>query len=307
VPPTSAPHSRSCPGRRIRSAAGDPGGWGFTILELLVAIAVLVLLVLLASQIVQSGTAVMSGGRKNLGADAQAREVFSRLAMDLAQMPKRADLDAIFSDQDGNKKFFFYSEAAGFMASATNQGTLALVGYRVQTNSGLERLGKGLTWSGSTSPVFLTYSSTSSNALAASTLVGDWSAAVGSGPSYDGTDSDYHLLAPSVFRLEYCFQKKDGTYSLTRDPSQGFHDLAAIVVTVAVLDGDSRKIAPSISKLADALPSPTAANLAANILPAELWQNIVNNNAAFAFAAQIPPAAAARVKIYQRAFPLRTQ
>jgi len=280
---------------------------GFTLLELLVAIAVLALVILIVAQIVQSGGAVISGSRKNLGADAQAREVFSRFAMDVAQMPKRSDLDAIFSDQTGNKKVFFYSESPGFAASTNNLGTLSLVGYRIGTNAGMERLGKALPWAGNGAAVFLTYSSTAStNAVTESTLPGAWNAATGSYPSYDSTDTDYHSLAPAVFRFEYFFQKKDGTYTLTRDTTKGFRDLSAIVVALAVLDGDSRKIVTDSSKLADALPSPTAANLAANVLPAELWQNIVNNRTAFAASAQIPAAAASRVRIYQRAFPLRT-
>ncbi|CAN5720255.1 hypothetical protein BH09VER1_BH09VER1_34630 [soil metagenome] len=294
--------NNSHPYRREPAVAG-----GFTIIELLVSIAVLILVILMVAQIVQSGTAVISGSRKNLGADAQAREVFGRLALDLAQMPKRADLDAIFSDQSGNKKFFFYSESAGFAASTNNLGTLSLVGYRIGTNAGLERLGKGLPWSGSGGAAFLTYpTATSTNAVAESTLPGAWASVVGSAPAYDGSDADYHSLAPSVFRLEYCFQKKDGSYTLTRDSTLGFRDLASIVITLAVLDGDTRKIAPNLSQLAAALPSPTASELTGNVLPAELWQNIVNNSAAFAASAQIPQAAAARVKIYQRAFPLRT-
>lgn len=290
-----------------RRACTRPGPAGFTLLELLVAVAVLALLVLMAAQMVQSGAAVIAGSRKNLGADAQAREVFTRLGLDLAQMPRRADLDAVFTDQAGNKKMFFYSEAPGVAASLTNLSTVSLVGYRIGTNAGLERLGKALTWSGTGGTTFLTYAGTAStNALAASTLAGAWSAVIGSAPDYDATSSEYHSFAPGVFRFEYCFQKKDGTYTLTRDSKTGFRDLAAIVVSLAVLDGDSRKIAPDTSKLADALPGPTAADLAANKLPAELWQGKVNDVATFASTAQIPEAAASRVRVYQRAFPLIT-
>lgn len=273
-------------------------------LEILVAVAVLGLLVMMVTQLVQSGSMAIAGSRKNLSADAQAREVFSRFALDVAQMAKRVDMDAIFSDQDGNKKIFFYSESPGFASSSNNLSPISLVGYRVGANAGLERLGKGLPWSGTGHPAFLTYSSTTSSAEPQSTLAGAWSSAVGASPTYDGTDTDYHPLAPGVFRFEYCFQKKDGSYTLVRDPSKGFRDVSAIVLSVAVLDGDSRKIASDTSKLADALPSPTASDLASAKLPAEIWQTLVNNNAAFASSAGIPAAAAQRVRIYQRAFPL---
>jgi prepilin-type N-terminal cleavage/methylation domain-containing protein len=278
---------------------------GFSLLEILVAVAVLGLLVLMVSQLVQSGSTVISGSRKNLSADAQAREVFSRFALDVAQMAKRADMDAIFSDQDGNKKIFFYSESPGFASSSNNLSPISLVGYRVGANDGLERLGKGLPWSGAGHPAFLTYASTNSTtALPQSTLAGAWSSAVGASPTYDGVDTDYHPLAPGVFRFEYCFQKKDGSYTLTRDPSKGFRDVSAIVLSLAVLDGDSRKIAPDTSNLAEALPSPSASELTDDKLPAEIWQAKVNDYAAFSSSAGIPVAAAQRVRIYQRAFPL---
>jgi prepilin-type N-terminal cleavage/methylation domain-containing protein len=278
---------------------------GFSLIEILVAVAVMALLILMVSQLVQSGSAVIAGSRKDLSADAQAREVFSRFALDVAQMAKRPDMDAIFSDQDGNKKIFFYSESPGFASSATNLSPVSLVGYRIGTNAGLERLGKGLPWAGGGSAAFLTYpSATSSNAVAASTLSGAWASTVGTSPAFEGVDSDYHSLAPGVFRLEYCFQKKDGTHSLTRDPAVGFRDVSAIILSLAVLDGDSRKITADTSGLAAALPSPTSTDLAGNVLSAELWREKVNDNAAFSAAAGIPEAAAARVRIYQRAFPL---
>ena len=277
---------------------------GFSLIELLVAVAVLALLIVMVSQLVQSGSAVIAGSRKDLSADAQAREVFSRFALDVAQMAKRSDLDAVFSDQGGNKKFFFYSESPGF-ASSTNVSPLSLVGYRIGSNAGLERLGKGLPWAGTGAATFLTYpTSTSTNALTPSTLSGAWGSTIGSSPAYDGTDADYHSLAPGVFRMEYCFQKKDGTHSLSRDTSKGFRDVSAIILSLAVLDGDSRKITTDLTSLAQELTSPTPANLTGNVLAAELWRDKINNSATLAADAGIPPAAAARVRIYQRAFPL---
>jgi prepilin-type N-terminal cleavage/methylation domain-containing protein len=295
---------------------------GFSILELLVAMAVLAMLVVMVAQLVKSSVAVIAGSRKNLGADAQAREVFSRFSLDVAQMVKRPDVDAVFStNSPGNKAMFFFSESPGFATTANNLSTLSLVGYRVGTN-GVERLGKGLTWSGANSATFLTYANSTAatntaNALSGSTLPGAWSAVVGSAPAYaDGNGDDgsgnnyYHSLATGVFRIEYCFQKKDGTYTLARDSIQGFRDVAAIILSLAVLDGDSRKIAtgnPATvnSNLAAALPFDVS-NLAATPpkLPAQLWQDTINNSATFAVNAGIPQAAASKVRIYQRAFPL---
>lgn len=282
---------------------------GFTLIEVLVATAVLALLVLLIASILQSGSIVISGSRKHLGADAEAREVFSQFGMDLARKPRRADLDVLLSAS--NSALFFYSEAPGFQSgSDTRQfNKLSLVGYRVNEDAQLERLGKGLTWD---SPPFLTYSvqppTTNSVPLAASTIPGVWGQTVGSAPVYaDGTDANYHLLAKGVFRLFYCFRKPDGSLILepTPDPTRGkFADTSTLILTLAVLDEESRRPLSDTSKLATALPAPTQSDLTAGRLPAEIWQAAVNNNAQFAADAGIPAATAARVRIYQRSFPL---
>jgi prepilin-type N-terminal cleavage/methylation domain-containing protein len=299
-PPKNAPPP-AVGTRRARQA--------FTLIEVLVATAVLALLVLLIASILQSGSVVISGSRKHLGADAEAREVFSQFGLDLARKPRRADLDVLLSAS--NNALFFYSEAPGFQSTSDIRqfNKLSLVGYRVNDAAQLERLGKGLTWD---SPPFLTYAaqppSTNSAPLATSTIPGVWGQTVGSAPVHtDGADANYHLLAKGVFRLFYCFQKTDGSLILepTFDPTKGkLAETSALILTLAVLDDESRRPLSDITKLATALPTPTQSDLAAGRLPAEVWQAAVNNNTQFASAAGIPAATAARVRIYQRSFPL---
>ncbi len=299
-PPKNAPRLVADPQRAALA---------FTLIEVLVATAVLALLVLLIASILQSGSVVISASRKHLGADAEAREVFSQFGMDLARKPRRADLDVLLSSS--NNALFFYSEAPGFQANSDVRqfNKLSLVGYRVNDEAQLERLGKGLTWD---SPPFLTYApqppTTNSAPLTASTIPGVWGQTVGSTPVHaDGVDPNYHLLAKGVFRLFYCFQKTDGSLSLTPafDPIKGkLADASALILTLAVLDEESRRPLNDIVKLAAALPTPTQSDLTAGRLPAEVWQGAVDNNTQFASDAGIPAATAARVRIYQRSFPL---
>lgn len=212
---------------------------GFTIVELLVSMAILVLLLVLIAKLMDSATLTTTSSRKHMDADSQARLVFDRMANDFAKMVRRPDVDYIFSKYPAtpsvtgsNDTMFFYSEAPAYASAsvtAANRSSVALVGYRIETSGStpyqLERLGKDLTWdgatgntSGTTVPggmVFLTFgtSGTPGSLVDASTMANNWSGTIGkptdTPPYSSGKDPAYHVLADSVFRMEFCFQVKD--------------------------------------------------------------------------------------------------
>ena len=64
----------------------------FTLAELLVSMGVLVLLVLLFTQLLNSAATTMTFGNKRMDADSQARQLLDRMAIDFAQMLKRTDV-----------------------------------------------------------------------------------------------------------------------------------------------------------------------------------------------------------------------
>ncbi len=226
---------------------------GFTLIELLVATAVLVLLVVFVAQLTNSTSTVIVGSRKHLDADSQARMIFDRIANDFAKMPKRADLDYLFSNQitsnPPNDAMYFYSEAPAYYDGSSsdfaNRSSTGLIGYRINAAWQLERLGKLLTWDGSAASatpgavVYLSYPSpTASPSPTAtptpypgSTLIGNWPAAVGTAsdvpPYTGGTDSDFHVLGDQVFRLAFCFLLKPyvATVSGTSSSYPGFYSV----------------------------------------------------------------------------------
>ncbi len=65
----------------------------FTLAELVLSVGVLVLLVLLTTQLLNSAATIMTLGHRQMNADSAARELFDRMAIDFAQMVKRADVD----------------------------------------------------------------------------------------------------------------------------------------------------------------------------------------------------------------------
>jgi type II secretory pathway pseudopilin PulG len=136
----------------------------FTLTELLVAMAVVVLLVLLFTQLLKSATTIMTLGHKQMDADSQARQLLDRMAMDFAQMVKRSDVDYYVKSswfatgsppgptgvrrlpQPGNDKIAFYSAVSGYYPSTGSQSPVSLVGYRINSQNTLERMSKGLVW-----------------------------------------------------------------------------------------------------------------------------------------------------------------
>jgi len=231
----------------------------FTLIEMLVSIAVLVLLTALIGQLFSSATMTATMSRNHIDSDEAARQVLDRMGNDLAGMPRRSDINYIFYKNNGagstgsSDAMFFYSQAPGYIDptalgnSASTSGSaspMALVGYRINQNTPfytgtpvLERLGESLTWAGATdtsgtdNPGAMVYLSSPVSSLFSMhgswfpTLASNWAYTVGT-PPYDGPaqesggeispydTSHYQVIGENVFRMEFCFLLKSGTYSI---------------------------------------------------------------------------------------------
>jgi len=317
------------PSRSIRSADR-----AFTLIEMLVSMAVLVLLILMVTQIMNGATKTTGNSTQHLEADSEARMVFDRMAGDFARLVNRKDVDFLFIN-GANDQLFFFSEAPAVNAGMTDPQPVALIGYRINTDYQLERLGKGLTW-GDPPPdgmVFLTYpvagppgpSPTPTPAPdPISTLKGGpFNSIISAASATQG--SAYHVIGENVFRLEFSFLLKPfipngstvqspAVYSTTPyngnhpDPAHqngvGLSDVQAVVVTLALLDSKSRKLISSPSALASIVNGAFSGTADARELPAEKWQAGIKG--IFGGGGGIPPVAAAQIRIYQRFFYLNS-
>src|SRR5438046_1801835 len=140
----------------------------FTLAELLITTGVLVLLVFLASQLFNSAVTITTLGHKQMDADAQARQLLDRMAVDFAQMINRSDVDYYLKSSatsplrsvafQGNDIIAFYSGVPGYFPTSNHKSPVSVVAYRVNSNSTsfsynkMERMGKGLLWNGAPSP-----------------------------------------------------------------------------------------------------------------------------------------------------------
>src|SRR6266545_1934058 len=120
----------------------------FTLAELLVSIGVLALLVVLATQLLNSAATITTLGHKRMDTDSEARQLLDRMAIDLVQMVKRSDVDyyvkasTTASDctacglQPGNDQMIFYSTVPGYFSTDLTYGQkspISIIGYRVNS------------------------------------------------------------------------------------------------------------------------------------------------------------------------------
>ena len=261
---------------------------GFTLIEIMVAVAVLVILILFVAQLTNSVTAITRVGTKHMDADTQARTVLDRLGFDIGRMIRRNDLDyyikgpagytghgnghgwgkKLTGGQQGSDQCAFFASVPGYYPQSSGQGPTSLVAYRVNQNSAsatapylqLERLAKGLLWNGVsnlTNPnavypvVFLP------NTISG---VSDWSAAVNNDNSGQSVDPEngYETVGSQVFRFEYWYLLKSGIltdvpWDQAATPAHtwlnGWTDVQAIGVAIAVINPGARALIPSSTLL----------------------------------------------------------
>jgi len=239
VPAAPLQHAQAArlPRRRSRVA--------FTLTELLVSMVVLLMIVFVGAQMMTSTMAVTRPGNKHISTDTQARVVFDRIALDIAQMLKRTDVDyyvkgpvnyqghgnghgwgkRLNTGQQGSDQIAFFTQVPGYYPTSGAQSPFSLVAYRVNqsTNSNpawmrLERLSKGLRSNG--------YDPGNNPGTSAAfpivflpqtiSLVGKpWSAALNNSSNCgnntnNSCDSSYEVIGPGVFRFEYYYILKNG-------------------------------------------------------------------------------------------------
>ena len=295
----------------------------FTLVEMLVAIAVLATLILLITRLVDSATTITTLANKRMDAEEHARPVLDRMAVDFAQMVKRPDVsfylkaggssNAMSSGGTGvNDRLAFFTSVPGYYPSALSYNSaISLTAYRINADPNstaynkLERMGKGLAFNAAyatQTPILFLDSATSPTA----TIDNTWPAATRPYPdaSYS-TDSDYEIAGPQVFRLEYYyFSNAPGSGAALVDyPSTwtsvdhiAINDVAAIVVAIAVVDSSSKALLSNsqLSALAGRL-----VDYSAGLAPGELlsrWQTTLDG------VTDMPRPAISGIRLYERYF-----
>lgn len=295
----------------------------FTLVEMLVVVAVLATLVLLITRLVDSATTIVTLANKRMDAGEHARPPLDRMAVDFAQMVRRRDVsfylkagassNAMSGGGAGvNDRLAFFTSVPGYYPSALSYNSaISLTAYRINADPNsaayhkLERMGKGLAFNAAYAtqiPIIFLDNATSPT----TTIDNKWPAATRPYPdtSYS-TESDYEIAGPQVFRMEYyylCNTPGGGTVLVdypgawTSVDHIAINDVAAIVVAIAVIDSKSRVLLSNsqLSALAGRL-----VDYSSGWTPGELlsrWQTTLDG------ATDMPRPAISGVRLYERYF-----
>lgn len=304
---------------------------GFTLVELLAAMTVLVLILLMVTQLFDGATRATTQSYRTVDLATEARLTLDRLADDFARMVRRSDIDYKFDKKPGNDAIAFYAEASGYTGSSTGPlRTLAALDYRIHegTASGdallnfkLERGARATAYTD------MTFSDPPPPYTPGSQTY------VAGFPPFNTLPliaaGDYTVLANQVFRLEFCYLLKNGRFSKTPNPPSdtvnaggadfrpdpgGFKQVAAFVIAIGMLDARNRVLLgdpksssydASFGKLVAALPDvdpdPTDPNSSSRDI-LTVWQPAVLKIAARTDTslASLPRPVTSNIHVFQR-------
>lgn len=102
---------------------------GFTLIELLVTISLLSVVLLLATQVVQSARTSIRLSESRSNADAVARRVFSQVDQDLSGILIRPDARIEFETRAGDDRIAFLTARRGYSTGGVGERGVSLVGY----------------------------------------------------------------------------------------------------------------------------------------------------------------------------------
>jgi len=292
---------------------------GFTLVELLVSITVLVLMVVLLARLMTSATNTIRVAQSRLDTDSQVRPLLDRMGIDFSQMILRSDVDFHGKGTTSggpmtggalstlNDKIAFYSGVPGDYPGGS-KSAFSVVAYKVNSSGAadnksiytrFQRMARGLLMNGDSGNVKdgpVIFGPTNISSVWTSVL------------SNADTDSKYEVACAQIFRFEYYYLLTNGTFSVVpwnsgighTEPS-GLRDVAAIFVAVAAIDQTGRILLSSdnsqVATIASELP-----DYAATMGPGQLlsrWRDKLTNDATIK---AMPRPAINGIRLYERAF-----
>lgn len=203
---------------------------GFTLLELLVALAVVGVVLTTSATITSHALSIHRTARSRLDAERTASTVCGQLRGDLAARVRRAEAPVRFTKRPGNDTLTLLTARRGIPLQApTADRRVTIASYRVADHR-LERAAAGLAFGDDPA---------ARPSLDRGTLALLEFPAEGPEPP---ADDAFQPLAPAVFRLELSFLLTGTNSKPAAQPPADPADVAAVVVTLATLDPARRRM-----------------------------------------------------------------
>lgn len=307
----------------------------FTLIEVLVSLAILAIVVLLFAQVIEQTSITTSGEEKHLDIASMSRVALDRLDSDLSGLISGGTSALIVIKNPGiagtgrfNDALIFATNGRTQLRSAVSESAirLGIRAYRIEEFSDPNLDGQKtpmLAWGDGT----ITWTPPGSLASQASSNIGKALARaiadVTQTASADGSMLQFHSLADGIFRFEVGFILSDGTFTQTPPISTTFASLSsaniypvalsaedssdpgrlyvkALLIGITGLDNSTRRLADTgsgrLPGLSDMFSDPSA-----DQTPLQAWNFQTNPDLADRIAPPAFPAPVARaVRIYQR-------
>lgn len=241
---------------------------GFTLLEVLVASAILALVALIVVGLADSTARMTNLSQKRMSADGEARQALDRMSTDLRQAILREDLSEFIGKQAGNDEIIFHAQTDGY---GGNRG-ISKIAYDGDGQQ-LRRGATGTTWENTGAQL-----------------------AFQSGAPPEVNEADYDIAASDVFRFELAFLMADGRIRAQVDrlsPTATTADedkVQAVIVGLAALDKKSREQLDS--SVINSLPG-VFGEAQDNQELLESWKNALEGS-------NLPEPAKNSIRLYQR-------
>jgi prepilin-type N-terminal cleavage/methylation domain-containing protein len=257
----------------MKAKASQPAG--FTLVELLVAMAILAVILVGTVQITGIARNSVLWAEKKIASDSGARQLSALLERDLREMIRRPDAPFEFQVQPGNDALAFLATRAGYARGEASAGRSAsLVRYGSDPDGRITRACLGFGFEGD------------------DLVLLDPAAALPAIP-----DENRQVVSDTVFRIEFEFLVDDSGRVVRQQKAPAtLESLRGIVTTVAVLDPQSRgTLAPGdLAKLTALFPDSRDAES-----PASSWTAIILANTTRGLSG-IPAGVFRGVRVYEQ-------
>jgi prepilin-type N-terminal cleavage/methylation domain-containing protein len=310
---------------------------GFSLVELLAALAVFLILMVITISVSSMASDVVRRSNSSADAASQAQIAFERLGLDLGNWIRRPDIDFVATNPPisvGSSFLLFLSAVPSMTTGSPDGGNrrMSMVGYRVAPHPdngnqlALLRSAKPVGWNQ------VGFAGLKADGLPRRFSDADFPADLLPSQGTPVSAAEWDILSPGVLRVAVGFvllpdnlpvQLEDGTHLTARGqlvysapmrlltPSTGTNPvlypdpgrIAAVVVSLVAIDLESLRIlSPNqINQLASAFAVPsTGANGAA--LASEAWSDLVAHPDGLP--GSIPLRARQNLRVFQRGFPL---